>query len=116
MPNCRRIFVAGGCWFFTVNLLDRTSRLLVERIDALRDAVRETQRRFPFEIDAMVVLPDHIHAIWSLPENDCDFPLRWRQIKIRFSKSIPDGEVRTVTQRRRGERGTTALLGASHSR
>ena len=105
MPNYRRIFIAGGCWFFTVNLLDRNSRLLVERIDTLRDAVRETRRRFPFEIDAMVVLPEHLHAIWSLPEGDTDFPLRWQQIKIRFSKSIPDGETRTGTQQRRGERG-----------
>ncbi len=50
MPNYRRVFIPGGCYFFTVNLLDRNSRLLVENIDALRDAVRETRRSFPFEI------------------------------------------------------------------
>jgi len=105
MPNYRRAFVPGGCWFFTVNLLDRKSRLLVEHIDALREGVRETRRRHPFQIDAMVVLPDHIHAVWTLPDGDLDFPVRWRLIKVRFSKSIPKGERLTQTQRARGERG-----------
>ena len=105
MPNYRRVFVSGGCWFFTVNLLDRSSCLLVERIDALREAVLETRRRHPFKIDAMVVLPDHIHAVWTLPEGDSNFPVRWRLIKIGFSKSLPKGERLTQTQRARGERG-----------
>jgi putative transposase len=105
MPNYRRAFDGGATWFFTVNLLDRRRRLLVEHIDALRAAVHETRQRFPFEIDAMVVLPDHIHAVWTLPEGDCDFPVRWRLIKIRFSKSIPAEEPLTVTRQVRGERG-----------
>ena len=105
MPNYHRAFVAGASWFFTVNLFDRRSRLLVDHIDALREAVRETRRRFPFEIDAMVVLPDHLHAVWTLPDGDCDFPVRWRLIKIRFSKSVPGGEPLTTTRRVRGERG-----------
>jgi putative transposase len=105
MPNYRRAFIAGGSWFFTVNLFDRRSRLLVEHIDALREAVRETRRRFPFHIDAMVVLPDHMHAVWTLPDGDCDFPVRWRGIKVRFSRSIPRGEALTATRRARGERG-----------
>ena len=53
MPNYRRVFVPGGCYFFTVNLLDRNSRLLVEHIDSLRTAMRDTRRAFLFEIDAM---------------------------------------------------------------
>jgi len=105
MPNYRRTFVSGGCWFFTVNLFDRKSHLLVENIDALREAVRATRLRYPFEIDAMVVLPDHIHAVWTLPDNDSDFSIRWRLIKVHFSKSIPKGEWRTPTRRARGERG-----------
>jgi putative transposase len=52
MPNNRRAFVPGGCWFFTVNLFDGKSRLLVDHIDALREAVRATQERYPFQIDA----------------------------------------------------------------
>ena len=65
MPNYRRAFVPGGCWFFTVTLLDRRLRLLTENIDVLRKATRITQARQPFTIDAIVVLPDHIHAVWS---------------------------------------------------
>jgi putative transposase len=53
----------------------------------------------------MVVLPDHIHAVWTLPEGDCDFPVRWRLIKMRFSKSIAPGEPLTASRRVRGERG-----------
>lgn len=105
MPNYRRVFVPGGSYFFTVNLCDRNSCLLVENIDSLRDAVGETQKRFPFEIDAMVILPDHIHAIWILPEGDSDFSVRWRWIKIRFSKSIPKGEKVSPVREARGERG-----------
>ena len=105
MPNYRRVFVAGGCYFFTVNLLDRNSRLLVKHIDSLRIAVQETRQRFPFEIDAMVILPDHIRAVWTLPEDDSDFSVRWRWIKIRFSKSIPKGEQRSSVREARGERG-----------
>ena len=105
MPNYRRAFVSGGSYFFTVNLLDRNSRLLVERIDSLRAAVRETRLRFPFEIDAMVILPDHIHAIWTLPDDDSDFSVRWRWIKIRFSKSIPKSETLSSVREARGERG-----------
>lgn len=105
MPNYRRAFVPGGRWFFTVNLLDRKSGLLTRHIDALRAAVRNTKQRFPFHIEAMVVLPDHIHAIWSLPEADVDFPLRWRLIKLRFSKSLPKVERLDVVRQARGARG-----------
>ena len=105
MPNYRRVFVPGGSYFFTINLLDRNSRMLVEQIDSLRTAVHETRQRFPFEIDAMVILPDHIHAIWTLPEGDADYSVRWRWIKIRFSKSIPKGEQLSSVREARGERG-----------
>jgi putative transposase len=104
MPNYRRAFVSGGC-FFTVNLFDRKSRLLVDHIVALREAVRATKERYPFQIDAVVVLPDHIHAVWTLPDGDFDFSMRWRLIKAHFSKSIPKGELLTPTRRMRGERG-----------
>jgi putative transposase len=105
MPNYRRAFVPGGCWFFTVNLFDRKERLLVEHIGPLRDAVRWTRDRWPFEIDAWVVLPDHLHAIWTLPPGDADFALRWRHIKMRFSKALPNTEGSTPSRRARGERG-----------
>ncbi len=104
MPNYRRAIVPGGCWFFTVNLFDRRRRLLTERIGALREATRKTQARHPFQIDAFVVLPDHLHAVWTLPDGDSDFSLRWRLIKIYFAKSIPNHEPLTPIRRARGER------------
>ena len=76
MPNYRRAFVPGGCWFFTVNLLERKRTLLVDQIDALRDAAAQTRRRYPFEVDAFVVLPDHVHAVLKLPPADADFSAR----------------------------------------
>jgi putative transposase len=105
MPNYRRAFVAGGCWFFTVNLLDRRSRMLTDEIEALREAVRATRGRYPFHIDAMVVLPDHLHAVWTLPPGDADFPMRWRLIKARFVKTLPQQERLDAVRRARGERG-----------
>src|ERR1700752_4846149 len=73
MPNYRRAFVPGGCWFFTVNLLERQKTLLVEHIELLRLSVAATRRNRPFAIDAFVVLPDHLHAVWTLPPDDADF-------------------------------------------
>jgi putative transposase len=105
MPNYRRAFVPGGGWFFTVNLLDRRRRLLADNIDALREATRLTQTRHPFTIDAMVVLPDHIHAVWTLPPGDAGFSLRWRLIKIDFAKAVPNTERRSAVRIARGERG-----------
>jgi putative transposase len=105
MPNYRRAFIPGGCWFFTVNLQDRRSRLLTDHIGALREATRKTKRRLPFDIDAWVVLPDHMHAIWTLPPGDSDFPIRWRLIKSHFSKSLPKIEWRSRVRNARGERG-----------
>jgi putative transposase len=94
--------VAG---FFTANLLNRRSVLLTERIDALREATRRTQRRYPFRIDAFVVLPEHIHAVWTLPPDDADFTMRWRWIKAWFSRSIAKEERRSPVRKARGERG-----------
>jgi REP-associated tyrosine transposase len=101
MPNYRRAFVPGGCWFFTANLLDRRSTLLIDEIETLREATRRTRERHPFHIDAFVVLPDHIHAIWTLPKGDTDFPTRWRLIKIVFSKGIPKTERLSKVRRAR---------------
>jgi len=105
MPNYRRAFVPGGTWFFTATLLDRRKPLLIERIDALREATRWTMEHQPFQIDAFVVLPDHIHTIWTLPPGDTDFSLRWRLIKQQFSRSIPLGERLSPVRLARGERG-----------
>ena len=102
MPDYRRNWVPGGTFFFTANLLDRRSDLLVEQIDALREAVRRVRARTPFHIDAWVVLPEHTHCVWTLPEGDADFPGRWRAIKKAFSKSVRIGELRSPVMTRRG--------------
>jgi putative transposase len=104
MPDYRRNRVPGGTFFFTVNLLDRSSDLLVTEVDALRQAVRQVRARAPFHVDAWVVLPDHMHCLWTLPEGDADFPGRWRAIKTVFSKSQPADEKRSPVMSRRGER------------
>jgi putative transposase len=86
MPEYRRNRVPGGTIFFTVNLLDRRSDVLVTRIDILRDAVRRVRTRAPFRIDAWAVLTDHLHCVWTLLPGDDDFPGRWRAIKKRLQK------------------------------
>ena len=105
MPDYRRSRVAGGTYFFTVNLRDRRSGLLVARIDLLRAVVSRVRRLMPFHIDAWVVLPEHMHAVWTLPEGDADFSRRWQAIKMGFSKGIDPGEALSVSRRVRGERG-----------
>lgn len=77
MPDYRRFRVPGGTYFFAVNLLERRQDLLVRHIDDLRDAVRATKGQRPFHIDAWVVLPDHLHCVWTLPPGDDDFSNRW---------------------------------------
>ncbi len=105
MSRYRRARVPGATYFFTVNLFNRRSDLLVRHIDLLRDTVRATRSRHPFQIDAWVVLPDHMHCVWTLPDGDADFALRWKVIKFAFARRLPKTELLTTTQRSRGERG-----------
>ena len=105
MPDYRRNRVPGGTYFFTVNLLERRNGLLVERIDAFREAVRAVRARHPFHIDAWVVLPDHTHCVWTLPLGDMDYSSRWKAIKIAFAKSLPKTERLSAARARKGERG-----------
>jgi putative transposase len=105
MTNYRRNFVPGASYFYTVNLADRQSRLLTEQIGSLRGAFRYTRARHPFAIEAIVVLPDHLHAIWTLPDGDADFALRWRIIKSAFSRGLPQRECISGSRKAKGERG-----------
>jgi putative transposase len=105
MPDYRRNRVAGGSYFFTVNLHDRRSDLLIARIGALREAVRATRALYPFHIDAWVVLPEHMHCLWTLPPLDFDFPWRWQMIKASFSRSVPGPESRRPSLIRKREAG-----------
>ena len=104
MTNYRRNFISGGCYFFTVNLADRRQRLLTDHIASLRHAFRETRARHPFAIDAIVILPDHLHAIWTLPQGDSDFVTRWRLIKSGFSRGLAPRERISESRAEKGER------------
>ena len=88
MVDYRRNRVPGGTFFFTVNLHNRRSTLLVDHVVELRDSFTAVRERHPFHIDAVVVLPEHLHAVWTLPEGDDDYALRWRLIKTRFTQSL----------------------------
>jgi putative transposase len=105
MARYRRNFVAGGTFFFTVNLAERRLRLLTEHINALRNAFRYVRRSHPFAIEGIVILPDHLHAIWTLPEDDADFAMRWRLIKATFSRGLPEGERISPSRVAKSERG-----------
>lgn len=99
----RRQRVPGGTYFFTLTLADRSSRLLVEHIDSLRGAYASVCKRHPFRTDAIVILPDHLHCLWTLPEADVDYSMRWRLIKTRFTAALLNEGV-APARRRRDER------------
>ncbi|MBL4806547.1 MAG: transposase [Rhodobacteraceae bacterium] len=105
MSNYRRLKVSGATYFFTVKLADRGSALLVEQIGTLRKAFFATMAEQPFWADAMVILPDHIHAIWTLPEGDSDFSNRWRKIKSRFTQSVEYRPSLNRSLEAKGEKG-----------
>ena len=84
----RRNFVPGGTFFFTTALADRRSLALVENIDLLRQACRVTCQERSFSIDAVVVLPDHLHIVVTLPADDADYPGRWKRCKGLFSRLV----------------------------
>ncbi|PKM46420.1 MAG: transposase [Gammaproteobacteria bacterium HGW-Gammaproteobacteria-1] len=88
MVHYRRNRVPGGSYFFTVTLHDRRSDLLVQHIDILRKSFAAVMAARPFIIDAIVVMPEHLHAIWTLPPEDADYPGRWRAIKARFTQRL----------------------------
>jgi putative transposase len=105
MTSYRRNFIPGGSFFFTVNLADRKLSLLTKHIELLREAFRETRQRHPFTIDAIVVLPEHIHAVWTMPDGDADFATRWRLIKSTFSRNLSLGDSISASRAAKGERG-----------
>ena len=104
-PEYRCLPVPGSCCFFTVNLADQRSDPLTRNIAALRSAVATTQARHAFTINAWVVLPDHLHAVWTLPQADSGFSTRWASIKRLFSWQQPGGEARSRSRIAKQERG-----------
>lgn len=110
MPTYVRAIVPGGTFFFTVVSNFRRPILTTPQGRAsLRAAIEQTRVDHPFEIDASVLLPDHLHMIWTLPEGDADFSSRWRLIKSRFTIGyrVPgaSGTGVSTSRRKHGERG-----------
>ena len=92
----RRANIPGACYFFTVNLAERDKSLLIDHIASLRAAFAKVKQNHSFTIEAIVILPEHLHAIWRLPQNDADFPTRWRLIKSPVGWVEPGSESRTL--------------------
>lgn len=105
MPHYIRPSFPGASVFFTVALADRRSPLLLDEIDRLRTSVRQSMVERPFRIDAWVVLPDHLHAVWTLPEGDADYSTRWKSIKTLFTKSVGHAGRPSASRIAKGESG-----------
>jgi putative transposase len=108
MPDYRRTHVSGGTYFFTVNTYRRRSMLMEDNVrQALRQGIERARRTLPFEIDAWVLLPDHLHCLWTLPLGDNNYSARWAIIKREVSRCCGNDVQEKVSEsmRKRGERG-----------
>ena len=108
MSYYRRSHIAGATYFFTLTTYQRLALLTEERVrTAVREAIGEVRISLPFEIDAWVLLPDHLHAIWTLPMLDRDYGKRWGLIKSIVSRQcgdlIPEPSSRSFSRIRRRE-------------
>ena len=101
----RRADTPGATYFFTLNAADRIGQLLTNHIDALRDSFRTVRKSRPFVMDAICVLPDHLHLLMTLPREDADFATRVMLIKQGFSRRVPPGERISESRASKGERG-----------
>ena len=102
MVRYRRNFLPSGTFFFTAALADRASSMLIDQILALRTAMSRTKRDHPFTIDAAVILPDHLHLMMTLPQDDANFSARWYLIKRRFTDAVRKTGIK-MPRRRNGE-------------
>jgi putative transposase len=100
----RRLYVTGGTYFFTVVTYKRRPILSTEAIDILRNAFRYTMHKHPFTIVASVILPDHMHFIWTLPPQSGDYSMRWRLIKSFFTRNWYRQQSESESESRRKKR------------
>jgi len=105
MSRYRRAKIEGGVFFFKVALADRASDLLVRDLEQLREVYGAVQATRPFETNAICILPDHLHALWSLPPGDADFSMRWNIIKRKFARLHEPARSRTTSQLSKREKG-----------
>ena len=115
MVNYRRNLVPGGTYFFTAAIQDRSSDLLVRYINQVRASFRAARESHPFKIDAIVILPDHLHCLWTLPVGDSDYAHRWRLIKSRFSRFAQRGRTHLATQSQRRIQLVAAQVLGTHN-
>lgn len=100
MVHYRRVFITGGTYFFTLTLKNRKMHYLTTYIDVLRASFADVKQYQDFDIIAMVVLPEHLHCIWQLPEADNNYSGRWRAIKSRFTRELIKSGVNMVKNKR----------------
>ena len=105
MSRYRRVKIAGGMFFFTVALADRSSGLLVHEIERLRQSYKTMQERLPFETVAICILPDHLHTLWQLPNGDGDYASRLSLLKSAFSRGLPPRPKRSASKIAKREKG-----------
>jgi putative transposase len=105
MSRYRRVKIEGGLFFFTLALADRSSGLLVRNIDRARRAYAFAHERHPFETVAICILPDHLHALWQLPDRDADYASRWSLFKSAFSRGLPAAPQRSASKIAKREKG-----------
>jgi REP element-mobilizing transposase RayT len=115
MVHYRRNFIPGGTFFFTVTLDDRRSSALIDHVALLRAAFRKARSERPFVTDAIVILPDLLHAILTLPPGDSDFSDRWRRIKKLHAKRHCFGRCNFAGSSWRIFSLAEALLGTHHT-
>ena len=105
MTNYRRIRLFGGTYFFTVVIVDRHLDILVKHIQHLKASFRDECENAPFTNLGFVILPDHLHTIWRLPQGDSDYSNRWRHIKADFSRRLAVAGAVSNSRECKGERG-----------
>ena len=106
MTDYRRLYIEGGTYFFTVITNERRPIFRKEEnIDNLRAIFRTVMKKRPFKIEAIVILPDHIHCIWTLPKGDNDYSVRWKEIKYRFSLNYKGSFPTSESMKKKREKG-----------
>jgi len=106
MTDYRRLYIPGATYFFTLVTEGRHALFTSEAaINRLRESFRYALTHRPFRFDAVVILPDHLHAIWTLPAGDDDFSERWRLVKYRFSHRSPSREEKRQSLTKKREKG-----------
>src|SRR4051794_9532093 len=105
MSRYRRLKIEGGTFFFTLTLADRGTDLLVHHIEHLRRVYADVQKRLPFETVAICILPDHIHALWRLPQGDADYASRLSRFKAAFSRGLAPASTLSKSKIAKREKG-----------